>query len=157
MAQKPIRMEQIKQILQLHNQGISIREIARRTGVSRNSVKKYFRPFNEGNLCITSDTTALAQAAYPNNEELIHQKLRLEQLQDYIKINLSELNKTGVTRGVLWKEYLQLYPDGYGYSQFCYHIALSVKQKDVAMHLEYEPGDLMMIDFAGKKLHYTDM
>lgn len=157
MAQKPIRMEQLKQILQLHNQGISIREIARRTGVSRNSVKKYIQPFDERNLCITSDTITLAEIAYPNNEELIHQKLRLEQLQDYIKINLSELNKTGVTRGVLWKEYLQLYPDGYGYSQFCYHLASSLKQKDVAMHLEYEPGDLMMIDFAGKKLHYTDM
>ena len=30
MAQKPITMEQLKQILQLKNDGISIREIARR-------------------------------------------------------------------------------------------------------------------------------
>lgn len=111
MAQKPIRMEQINQILQLHSQGISIREIARRTGISRNSIKKYLKPFLKENSSITGDTTALAEVAYPNNEELIHQKLRLEQLLDYIKINLSELNKTGVTRGVLWKEYLELFPD----------------------------------------------
>jgi response regulator of citrate/malate metabolism len=41
MAQKPIAMEQLKQILQLQADGISIREIARRVGISRNSVRKY--------------------------------------------------------------------------------------------------------------------
>ena len=41
MAQKPITMEQLKQILQLKNDGIGIREIVRRNGISRNSVRKY--------------------------------------------------------------------------------------------------------------------
>jgi len=41
MAQKPIAMEQLKQVLQLQADGISIREIARRVGISRNSVGKY--------------------------------------------------------------------------------------------------------------------
>ena len=40
MSQKPIVMEQLKQVLQLKSDGISIREIARRTGISRNSVRK---------------------------------------------------------------------------------------------------------------------
>ena len=34
MAQKPIAMEQLKQILQLKNAGSGIRELARRTGQS---------------------------------------------------------------------------------------------------------------------------
>lgn len=41
MSQKPVTMEQLKQILQLKNDGIPIREIARRTGISRNAIKKY--------------------------------------------------------------------------------------------------------------------
>jgi DNA-binding CsgD family transcriptional regulator len=41
MAQKPITMEQIKQMLQLYRDGIHIREISRRVGISRNSVRKY--------------------------------------------------------------------------------------------------------------------
>ena len=41
MSQKPIVMEQLKQVLQLKSDGIPIREIARRTGISRNSVRKY--------------------------------------------------------------------------------------------------------------------
>ncbi len=38
MLQKPVT---IKQILQLKNEDIGIREIVRRTGISRNSVRKY--------------------------------------------------------------------------------------------------------------------
>jgi len=34
-------MEQLKQLLQLKGDGIGIREMARRLGVSRNSVRKY--------------------------------------------------------------------------------------------------------------------
>lgn len=45
MAQKPIAMEQLKQVLQLQSDGISIREIARRVGISRNSVRKYLLRF----------------------------------------------------------------------------------------------------------------
>ena len=41
MAQKPIAMEQLKQILQLQKDGVGIREMARRAGISRNSVRKY--------------------------------------------------------------------------------------------------------------------
>ena len=40
-------MEQLKQILQLKNDGIAIREIARRIGVSRNSVRKYLSLLND--------------------------------------------------------------------------------------------------------------
>jgi lambda repressor-like predicted transcriptional regulator len=40
MAQKPIALEQVKQILQLQKDGSGIREMSRRTGISRNSVVK---------------------------------------------------------------------------------------------------------------------
>jgi hypothetical protein len=32
-----------------------------------------------------------------------------------------ELQSKGVTRMLLWKEYIAEHPDGYGYSQFCEH------------------------------------
>ena len=41
MSQKPLTMEQLKQVLQLKQDGIAIREIARRTGISRNAIKRY--------------------------------------------------------------------------------------------------------------------
>jgi transposase-like protein len=36
-------MEHIREILQLYKDGVPIREIARRVGVSRNSVRKYLQ------------------------------------------------------------------------------------------------------------------
>jgi transposase len=65
-----------------------------------------------------------------------------------------ELHKTGVNRQILWVEYKEQYPDGYAYSRYCYRFNIFLKHTDVSMHLEYEAGDMIMIDFAGKKLRY---
>ncbi|MGH2644208.1 MAG: IS21 family transposase, partial [Chitinophagaceae bacterium] len=154
MSQKPIVMEQLNQILQLYRQNIPIREIVRRTGISRNSVKKYLRRIGEQKDI--PDTDQPAGQAHMNQEDLQQQALRLEQLRQYINANLSELTRTGVTRYRLWQEYLLQYPEGYGYSQFCFHWSVCLKQKDVVMHLNYTPGDMIMIDFAGKKLSYLN-
>jgi len=43
MAQKSIDMNLAKQVQQLRNDGIPIKEIVRRTGISRKTVKKYLR------------------------------------------------------------------------------------------------------------------
>src|SRR5665647_1693494 len=43
MAQKSIDMNLAKQVQQLRNDGVPIKEIVRRTGISRKTVKKYLR------------------------------------------------------------------------------------------------------------------
>ena len=77
MSQKPVAMEQLKQILQLKKDGISIREITRRTGISRNSVRKYLGLLNEDGDELSNKE--LADKAY-NNEVLEQNTKRLEQL-----------------------------------------------------------------------------
>ncbi len=153
MAQKPITMEQLKQILQLKNDGISIREIARRTGMSRNSVRKYLSQLDGDSDHLSNKE--LADKAY-NNEVLESSTQRKLQLFEHFKYAESELGKTGVTRLLLWNEYLLNYPDGYAYSQYCDQFKTYLKHKDVSMHLEYNAADMMMIDFAGKKPYYVD-
>jgi len=154
MSQKPVTMEQLKQIIQLKNDGIGIREIARRTGISRNSVRKYLSLLNASTNELSNKE--LAEKAYHNDQlELDTQKHQL--VFEHFKSAQADLHKTGVTRKLLWKEYLQVYPDGYGYSQYCYHLNEYLKHKDVTMHLEYKAAELLMIDFAGKKQHYVDM
>ena len=64
MAQKPIIMEHIKQVLQLSELNVPIKEIARRVGISRNSVWKYLRTFKDQST--TLDTMQLAEIAYNN-------------------------------------------------------------------------------------------
>lgn len=156
MSQKPITMEQIKQILQLKNDGVAIREISRRTGISRNAIKKYLSRFK---ISSKQDQAALsnkelADTAY-DNEALSLATGRQDGLMKHFAYAEKEIFKTGVTRHLLWQEYKEQYPAGYNYSQYCYHFTIFLKHKDVVMHLEYEAGDMIMIDFAGKKLHYT--
>jgi len=154
MSQKPVTMEQLKQITQLKNDGISIREIARRTGISRNSVRKYLSLLDTDTDQLTNKE--LADKAY-NNDQLVLNTQKHQHLFQHFKSAQSELSKTGVTRQLLWKEYLQEHPAGYGYSQYCFHLNEYLKNKDVSMHLEYNAADMLMIDFAGKKQHYVDM
>lgn len=153
MAQKPITMEQLKQILQLKNDGIGIREIARRTCMSRNSVRKYLSKLDTPAADLSPKD--LADKAY-DNEQLQNNTQRKLQLFDHFKYAESELAKTGVTRLLLWKEYLLNHPNGYAYSQYCDLFKQYLKHKDVSMHLEYNAADIMMIDFAGKKQYYVD-
>lgn len=152
MAQQPIGMEQLKQVLQLHNDGISIREIARRVGISRNSVRKYLLRLN---TAADSSDRELADKAY-NNDLLELEAERLRQVIHHFNTAGAELSKTGVTRQLLWQEYLDEHPDGYSYSRYCYHLSGYLKNRDVSMHLDYEAADMIMIDYAGKKQYYVD-
>lgn len=153
MAQKPIAMEQLKQVLQLQADGVPIREIARRVGISRNSVRKYLSRLGSAESGSAID---LADNAYSNDlPELDAERLR--QVTVHFSSAGAELSKTGVTRQLLWQEYLTQNPDGYSYSRYCYHLQQYLKNRDLSMHLEYQPGDMTMIDFAGKKLHYIDL
>ena len=132
MAQKPITMEQLKQILQLNQDGVGIREIARRTGISRNSVRKYLLLLKKDKTTSNQELTnkELAAKAY-SSDEAERNAERLQQLISYLKETEPELSKTGVTRQLLWKEYLQRHPDGYAYSHYCYHLNEYLKHKDV--------------------------
>ncbi|MEJ7830481.1 MAG: IS21 family transposase [Segetibacter sp.] len=158
MAQKPIAMEQLKQILQLQKDGVSIREIARRTGISRNSVRKYLSLLTASPSGIEHepDNKTLADKAY-GNDSLAHDTHRLGQLINHFAYAQGELGKTGVTRQLLWQEYIVHHPDGYVYSHYCYHLNRYLKNRDLSMHLEYQASDMIMIDFAGKKQHYVDL
>lgn len=153
MAQKPIAMEVLKQVLRLRSDGISIREIARRAGISRNSVRKYLLRINARG--VTSDQQ-IACEAY-NNDLLELEAERLRQVTTHFITAGIELTKTGVTRQLLWQEYLAQHPDGYSYSRYCFHLNRYLKHRDLSMHLEYTAADMIMIDFAGKKMHYVDL
>jgi transposase len=152
MAQKPITMEELKQLLQLSSDGISIREIARRVGISRNSVRKYLLRLKTSENISDSE---LADNAY-NNDLLELEAERFRQVTNHFNTSALELSKTGVTRQLLWQEYLSQHPDGYSYSRYCHHLNQFLKNRDLSMHLEYQASDMMMIDFAGKKQHYID-
>lgn len=151
-------MSQIKQLLRLHKVQTPIKRIARELGISKNTVKGYLAKLREGGHGID----ALLALEDPVLEGVFHsgnpayKDPRYEHMSGRLAYFERELGKTGVTKHLLWEEYIQAFPGGYGYSQFCHHLRQRLVSLKPSMIIKHEPGDKLFIDFAGKKLHYTD-
>lgn len=157
MAGKTKPMSIVKQILRALEQGQSKKSIVRDLGVSKNTVRRYIRHAMGSGIALEEllRMDDLQLEAVLNRQVTVSRdhQYDLEELFPWIK---EELRRTGVTRFVLWREYRSKYPDGYSYSQFCYHYQQWLRTQNVSMVIEHEPGDKVYIDFAGKKLKYHD-
>jgi len=150
MAYKNIEMGTIKHIQRLSENGISIKEITRQMGLSRNTVRKYVRTHSEdpkprGSEIINTENN---EAADDDN----HKNERLKKFNRYLSYFEKELRKRGVTKQLLWFEYKSKEPEGYAYSQFCYHLQQYLKRNTATLHIEQKPGDKLYVDFAGEKM-----
>ena len=67
-----------------------------------------------------------------------------------------ELKRPGVNLIVLWEEYRDLHPDGYGYSRFCDLFREFEARLSPVMRQEHRAGDKVFVDYSGKKLGITD-
>ena len=123
MANKVINMVNIRQILRLNKEEESLRKISEMLGIARKTVSKYLAIFKS----IEHDYEALAKMSDEEVFEIFSKKEqpskdRYEKLSaDFYKIS-KELTRTGVNKYLLWEEYKRENPDGYNYTQFCYHV-----------------------------------
>lgn len=158
MAGKIKPMSQIKQVLRLHSQGMGKKAIARNLGISRNTVKSYLEKLPG----IRMDIAYLLSIDDPELEKKFHggNPAYKQDRFDHFKLQLDyfekELSRHGVTRMVLWEEYKAEYPQGYGYTQFCYHLNQQLIARNPSMVLTHQPAEKLYVDFAGKKLSYVD-
>jgi len=83
-------------------------------------------------------------------------KAKYEKLIEKFPGYIQELKKTGVTLMILYTEYQKEYPDGYSYSQFCYHFQVWRNASKLTMHIDHKTGDKMFVDYAGDKLEIVD-
>lgn len=158
MAGKPKRMSQVKQLLQLHQQGKAKKEIARILGISKNTVKAYLEKLSMLKMGIEDllllDDPVLETRFHPGNPA--YSDDRFEQLKSKLDYYTKELKRKGVTRKLLWEEYREAYPGGYGLTQFCYHLSQHLAARSPSMVLQHRPAEKLFVDFAGKKLSYID-
>ena len=159
MAGKLRPMSQIKQLLQLHEQGKSIKFIARSLGISKNTVKTYLAKVS----LISLDIQTLLAMDDPIMEAMFHagnpayKDDRFEILKSWLDFYSNEHGGVGVTKHLIWSEYRDTNPNGYGYSQFCYHLSQQHLASKPSMVLHHQAGEKLFIDYAGKKLFYTDV
>jgi transposase len=62
----------------------------------------------------------------------------------------TERRKPGVTLQLLHVEYLEQYPDGYRYTQFCEIYRTWLRQRRLSMRQVHRAGDKGFVDYAGK-------
>lgn len=158
MAGKPKPMSQIKQLLKMHKQGNKHRTIARNLGISKNTVKSYLKKAG----ALSQSTAQLLKLEDPELEALFHagspayKDERYQHLKDRLGYYALELQKTGVTRLLLWQEYKETTAKPYGKTQFCYHLSQYLSAKKPSMVLHHKPAEKLFVDFTGKTICYTD-
>jgi transposase len=158
MSNKLVTMQQIRLIIHHLQRSLSGRKIAQELGLSRNTVKLYTERLEGCGYALNElqkfNDTALSAIAYPSLEKAAQDPRRAEftsQTADF----LEDLKGTGVTRRLLWEEYRKKFSQGYEYPQFCELLSREQKLNNATMHFEYQPGELLLVDFAGDLLSYV--
>jgi transposase len=152
-------MRKTTEVLRLHAEGFSQRQIAASAGVGKTTVAEYLAraeaagiswPLPEG-----MDATALDAALFP--------AVAAEQVEagrpvpDWREIHRQLKDpRHHVTLRLLWMEWKADNPEGWNYSQFCHHHRVWLGGQDVVMRLSYAGGQRMFVDFSGDKARYVD-
>lgn len=151
-------MKKIREIIRFRETtNMSDRKIARALNISRPVVAQYLKDFNASGLTYEEtkdipDSRFLALFEKQRNKRCS----KYEDISKLFPYFVMELKKTGVTLMILWNEYQKEHPDGYSYSQFCYHFQVWRNASKVTMHIEHKVGDKMFVDYAGDKLAIVD-
>jgi transposase len=154
-------MHKIRQILLFLDRGVSQRAIEKEVKITRKTIALYLGKFlrtgiDFSELLKRSDEQleallGLIKPVLP--EDTDPRKLHFNSLVEYFN---KELSRTGVTRLLLWEEYIKEYPAGFQYSRFCELLQDQMRLNNAVMHFVHYPAKLLEVDFAGDVLHYVD-
>ena len=152
MPRARIAMHTIQEILRLrHECGCSQREIARSCGLATGTVNRLLRQ---------AEQAGLEWPLPPDWDEAeLHQRLygrpagarpsaRREAL-DFAAVHKQLARRKHLTLQLVWQEYREQHPDGYGYSQFCELYRDWKTRRDPVMLQEHKAGDRIFVDYAG--------
>jgi transposase len=157
VPQKGLSMRQITEVLRLAAQGLSCRQIGQSVGISASTVQGYLKRAQAAGvswpLPDDLDAGALEERLFTRSADQ-YRPGRPE--PDWLEVHRERKQGKHVTLQLLWLEYKQAHPDGWGYTQFCAHYHRWRERQDVVMRLEYPAGERLFIDFCGDTLPITD-
>ena len=158
MSNKPIDMFKIRQLLRLYADGRGSKFISRATGIARNTVKKYLLQFIELRLTIdrveAMSDKQLAALFLAENPKVISS--RVADLEALLPELAERLKKRGITKQMLYADYISRCPGGYKSSAFLVRLNIYMGMSKPSMRVPHKVGDKLFIDFTGKKLQVVD-
>lgn len=151
-------MTDYREILRLHRQGISGRDIAASCGCSRNTVARVLGKSVE-HAVSWATVEGMTNGEIRNLLFPVASLPSLRSRPDYEHVH-REMAKSGVTLSLLWQEYCE------GcrlnneiplmYSQFCNCYQKYAVAKKATMHITRKPGETVEVDWAGQKAFFID-
>ena len=147
----------LKQIITLHLDSSSNREIAQTLGISRNTVNNYIRLFKVSEYSfkeLLSFDIGKLESLFPSRTTI--KNPRYDELMRYLESIDKARHHTGFTFLYHYQQYTERADNPYGYTQFLEHYRRKYKVAKGSMKLEHKAGNEMFIDYAGKKLQIVD-
>lgn len=158
MPNKTIDMFKIRQVLRLYADGKGTKLISNTTGVARNTVKKYLLQFAGLRLTIErADAMSDGQLA----KAFLMEKPKTESsraidLEALLPELSARLKKRGVTKQMVYADYIRQCPEGYKHSAFLVRLNTYMGMSKPSMRVPHKAGDKLFIDFTGKHLQIVD-
>ncbi len=161
MSNKLIIMSKVRNLLRLYTECVSKQSISERTGLPRNTVKKYIRLF----LACNRSLEELGLMSDGELEQMFLEMVPRSYIEDDPKYKAAHeffpemekaIKRKDVTKAQMWQRYREKNPDGYGLSQFKSYYLLWHRARNPVAHIEHKAGAKMFVDYAGDKLDIVD-
>lgn len=152
-----IPMHEITELLRLNAAGLSQRQIAQSLGLSVGVVNKYLRLAQQRGLSWPlPESLAETALSRPLNSPGAAPTPTLQAPLDFALIHC-ELQRKGVTRLLLWEEYVAAHAGHhYSYSQFCRLYRGWLAKLKATMRQTHRAGEKMFVDYAGPTVPIVD-
>jgi transposase len=151
-----VAMRKIRDVLRLtFGEGLSRRQVSASLGIPVTTVSDHVARAKLAGLSWplpeSLDDVALEHALFPPAAPSRTPRPR----PDWSYIH-TELRKKSVTLQLLWLEYREAHPDGYGYSQFANLYKAWRRHVDVVMRQVHRAGEKLFVDFPGQTIPIYD-
>ncbi len=151
-------MRKIKEVLRLRSLGLNQHQMARSCAIAQSTVHKYVKAAEAAGLGwplpADWDDCQLEEALFPARPE--RQASSGQALPDFAAIHQELQGHKHLTLQLVWEEYRQVHPDGYGYSRFCDLYRQWLRRQDVVLRQVYRAGEKVFVDWAGETIPVHD-
>ena len=150
-------MRCVREILRLKAEGLSDRAVARSTGLARSTVSDYAGRVRAAGLSwpLPAGLTdgALEAVLFVGTGIAPGTRRKAEPAWAHVH---RELRRPGVTLRLLWQEYREAQPEGYGYSRFCELYDGWERRLSPTMRQHHPAGERLFVDYAGQTMELVD-
>ena len=151
-------MTKYREILRLHSQGISSRNMAASLKCSRNTIRAVIARASDAGIAWPLPDT-MTDHALERTLFGIRPSRRKFKMPDLEYIH-QELTRSGVTLTLLWREYFERCrmenAQPLMYSQFCRQYQQFAAKYKATLHIEHKPGERLEVDWAGDTASVRD-